>query len=105
MLDKLFENPSEKLQKFLKWFVVANTILQIIVLAIYQFGRGTFSREFDFKALGAVLVGSVILIVLNYIGGLFLYMLLGYFSDIHDIRDGLEYGILKAYPQDNQEEE
>ena len=104
MLDKLFENPSEKLQKFLKWIVVLNTVLQIIGLAIYQFSRVTFSREVDFKALGTVLVGSVILIVLNYIGGLFLYMLLGFFSDIHDIREGLEYGVLKAFPQDDEDE-
>lgn len=50
-------------------------------------------------------MGSVLIIVTNYAIGLFGYMILGFFSDIHNIRDELEYGVLKAFPQEDNNNE
>ena len=110
MLNKLFENPSEKFQGLLKWWFIISSTLGAVSLVVYEISLMVLAlkmnRPADF-ALQFVLmiVFPVVFIACNYFAHLFWYMLLGFFSDIHDIRDGLEYGVLKAFPQDKDNDE
>ena len=110
MLDKLFENPSEKLQKVLKALFVVNASLGALGSIIYEISRLVFYAQHRqpgmvFVSLLLMCALPVIYTIICYLNTLFAYTILSFFADVHDIRDGLEYGVLKAYPQEDDDNE
>ena len=104
MLDNLFNNPSEKLQKVLKALFVVNASFGALGSIIYEISRLVYyaqHRQPSMAALSLVLMVAlpIIYVIVCYLYTLFAYTILSFFADVHDIRDELEYGVLKAYPQ------
>ena len=92
MLDRLFSNPAEKLQKFLKFIFAGTTCIEILFAIIYfciQIGNAARFRNWGgiILSLFLLVLIPVISIIYNYICCLFSYMILSFFADIHDIRN------------------
>lgn len=91
MLNKLFENPSAKLQKLLKFLFIATTGAGVLGEIIYNIVQIV---KYSKYGNGGMIVLSVFLMFLtpilfaffNYVSYLFSYMLLDFFTDIHEIR-------------------
>ena len=95
MLDRLFEDPIEKLQRFIKLFFAGATLFEVLGALLY-FGSGFIKaiklNNGDQVALSLILIFviSFMSIILNYLVCLFLYALLNYFQDIHDMKENIE---------------
>lgn len=109
MLDKLFENPSEKLQKVLRALFVVNASVGALGFIIYEISRLIFYAQI--RSPGMVFLSLVLMCVLPaiytvfcYLSTLFAYTILSFFADIHDIRDGSAY-FHKTLRRKNNEED
>ena len=91
MLNRLFEDPSAKLQKLLKWLFVGSSCLGAISIFIYEIAKlivytKVHSVGMILLSLVALVLGPILFVIVNYIRYLFEYMLLNFFTDVHEIR-------------------
>ena len=91
MLDRLFENPAEKLQKILKFVFAGMSIAEIILIIVYHIAQISVAARVHnwgslILSLVLMLIEPLISIILNYIACLFSYMIISFFEDVHEIR-------------------
>ncbi len=95
MLDRLFEKPVEKLQEFLKWIFLFITGSEFMLICIVYGSKinAQLSYYHDIEVIGqSIIIGLIAMILtftINYAICLFMYMVISYFQDIHEIKNSL----------------